>query len=132
MSIELTRASQIQDGSCTLFHNSQSLLQKIDVLPQGPEWICELLEVEGDILNKGGDSQIEIVELWCQNSIYCVEELIRNPKFKPYVKYAPYCLYMDSNGTNQYWDEMATGSWWWNVQVRSKGLPISDMLIMNE
>jgi Plavaka transposase len=118
---------QIRDGSCTSFLNSRSLFQKIDALPPGPEWTCDLLEVEGDILDEGGETQKETVELWRRNPVECVQELIGNPEFKQYMKYAPYRLFMNSDGTDQSWDEMATGSWWWDIQVRyTKGLPISD------
>jgi hypothetical protein len=127
-----TNALQIQNSNCASFHNIQSLLQKIDALPAGPDWTGELLDVEGDILNKGGSPQTETVELWCRNPVECVQELIGNPEFKTHMKYAPYRLYMSSDGTNQSWDEMATGSWWWDVQVRSKGLSISNALMMNK
>lgn len=117
---------QIRDGGCASFHNSRSFLQKIDALPQGPEWTCELLDVEGDILDEGGAPQTETVELWRRNPVECIQELIGNPEFKDFMKYAPYRLYMNDDGTDQCWDEMATGSWWWDVQVSYKGSLISD------
>jgi len=125
-SARLTKASQIRDGSCTSFHNSRSLFQKIDALPPGPEWTCELLKVEGDILDEGGAPRTEMVELWRRNPVECVQELIGNPEFKPYMKYAPYRLYMNDDGTDQSWDEMATGTWWWDIQVRNRGPSIRD------
>jgi len=78
--------------------------------------------VDGDIVDEGGMAQGETVELWRRNPVECVQELIGNPEFKQYLKYTPYCLYMSDNGTDQCWDEMATGSWWWDIQVRCKGL----------
>lgn len=101
-------------------------MQKIDALPPGPEWTCELLELEGDILDEGGAPQTETVELWRRNPVECVQELIGNPEFKQFMKYAPYRLFMNDDGTDQCWDEMATGSWWWDIQVRYKGLYVSD------
>lgn len=121
MSIGLITASQIRNVSCASFHNSRSLFQKIDTLPKGPEWTCELLELEGDIRDEDGAAQKETVELWHRNPVECVQELIGNPEFQPYMKYAPYRLYMNDDGTDQCWDEMATGSWWWDVQVSFKG-----------
>jgi len=96
-------------------------LQKIDALPQGPRWTCELFEVEGDILDEGGAPQTEMVELWCCNPVECIQELIGNPEFERYMKYTPYHLYENDDGTNQCWDEMATASWWWDTQVRYRG-----------
>jgi len=64
------KASQIRGR--TSFHNSRSLFQKIDALSSGPEWTCELLEVEGDIVDEGGDLQKETVELWRRNPVECI------------------------------------------------------------
>ena len=117
--------SQIQTESCTSFHNSRSLFQKIDALPSGPKWTCELFEIEGDILDEGGATRTETVELWHRNPVECVQELIGNPDFKQYMKYAPYRLYENDDGTNQCWDEMVTGSWWWDIRVRKKDWSIT-------
>jgi hypothetical protein len=76
--------------------------------------------VEGDILNESGASRTETVELWRRNLVECVRELIGNPEFKQYMKYAPYRLYTNEDGTDQCWDEMATGSCWWDIQVRPR------------
>ena len=40
----------------------------------------------------------------------CLQELIGNLVFKLYLKYAPYHLYMNEEGTDQHWNEMATVS----------------------
>ena len=74
--------SQFQKEGCTSFHNSRSLFQKIDALLSGPKWTCELFEIEGDILNESGALQTETVELWHQNPVECIQELIGNPDFK--------------------------------------------------
>jgi hypothetical protein len=74
--------------------------------------------VEGDILDEDGAPQTETVELWHRDPVECVEELIGNPEFEAYMKYAPYRLYANEDGTEQSWDEMASGSWWWDTQVR--------------
>jgi hypothetical protein len=66
--------------------------------------------VKGDILDEDGAPQTETVELWHRDPVECVEELIGNPKFKAYMKYAPYHLYANKDGTKQSWDEMASGS----------------------
>lgn len=41
-----------------------------------------------------------------------------NPALKNYMKYAPERVYEDDEGTNRVFDEMWTGDWWWNTQVR--------------
>jgi hypothetical protein len=90
---------QIRNASGISFHNSQSLFQKIDALPYGPEWTCKLFKVKGDILDEDGAPQTETVELWHRDPVECVEELIGNPEFKAYMKYAPYRLYANKDGT---------------------------------
>jgi len=75
--------------------------------------------VKGDILNECGAPRTETVELWRRNPVECVQDLIGNPEFEKYMKYAPYRLYMNEDGTEQSWDEMATGSCWWDIQVKS-------------
>ena len=89
--------------------------------------------MRGDIVDEDGWPLTEKVELWHRDPVECIQALIGNPEFKDYMKYAPYRLYMNSDGTNQSWDEMASGSWWWGIQVRSKGaLNQLMMLIMDE
>ena len=122
---DLLKASQIRKAGCVSFHNTRSLLQKIDALPSGPKWTCELFEVEGDILNESGAPETKTVELWRRNPVECIRDLIGNPEFKRYMKYAPYRLYMNEDGTDQCWDEMATGSWWWDTQVRNTRWPVN-------
>ena len=73
--------------------------------------------MKGDILDEDSAPRTETVELWRRNPVECVEELIGNPEFKEYMKYAPYRLYANEDGTEQSWDEMASGSWWWDTQV---------------
>jgi hypothetical protein len=74
--------------------------------------------VVGDILDEDGAPQAETLELWRRNPVECIRVLIGNPEFKQHMKYAPYRLYTNDDGTDQCWDEMATDSWWWDVQVR--------------
>jgi Plavaka transposase len=75
----------------------------------------------GDIVDDGGAPLTETVELWRRKPVECIQELIGNPEFKPYMKYTPYHLYMNEDGTDQCWSEMAPGSWWWDTQVRYEG-----------
>lgn len=37
------------------FHNNYTFLRKIDSLPTSPDWICEQMTVEGDLLDGGGE-----------------------------------------------------------------------------
>jgi hypothetical protein len=73
----------------------------------------------GELLGEDNAPIIEEHELWIRDPIECVRELIGNPAFREYMAYAPEKAYADKNGGNQRYDEMWTGDWWWETQVRS-------------
>ncbi|KAI9567254.1 hypothetical protein HD554DRAFT_1990105, partial [Boletus coccyginus] len=63
------------------YHSNYIFLKLVDKLPTGPEWSCKLVQIYGDagpIDNNPlkGKSNSEELELWMQNSITCVQELI--------------------------------------------------------
>ena len=60
------------------FHNKYSFLKKIDELPTGPKWNCELVKVTGNIRGENGEEMTEELELWFQDPIEVVRELIGN------------------------------------------------------
>ncbi len=101
------------------FHNTYSLLKKVDRLLTGPSWTCKIIEVTGDKQGDNGEKQTEILELWIRDPVKYVEELISNPIFKDYLAYAPKWAYnqIDGGDMNRVWDEMWTGNWWWDTQV---------------
>lgn len=60
---------------------------------------------------------VEELEVWFQDPIQCVEELIGNLTFREAMVFAPEKLYEDSDGTREVWNEMHTAEWWWDTQV---------------
>ena len=60
----------------------------------------------------------ERLELWRRNPVECVKELMGNPVFKDLLEYAPQRHFMDQEGVNCMFDEMWTGDWWWDTQVK--------------
>jgi hypothetical protein len=100
------------------FHNSYSYLKKIDQLPTGPEWHCDIVTVQGDILDDNRLRMVEDLEVWFRDPVECVRELLSNPAFVDYTSFAPECVYSDSEGKERIFDEMWTGDWWWETQVR--------------
>lgn len=94
-------------------------MKKLDTLPAGPGWACDLMEVEGDRPREDGQMVVERLELWKRDPVECVKELIGNPLLKDYIAYAPEKAYqhMDGAETDRIWDEMWTGDWWWDMQV---------------
>ena len=113
--------SQIQeagpDQKGPSFHNSRALLQRIDALPRGPEWICSTFRITGDELNKNGDRRTEDIELWHRDPVECIKELISNSAFRDKLAYTPLRMYEDEQRMNRIYNEMWTCDWWWNTQV---------------
>jgi hypothetical protein len=101
----------------------RSFLQKIDALPQGPEWKWDTIAVEGDLTDANGKKLTEEAELWMRDPVECIKELIGNPLFKAYLEYAPYQVFrdmVDGEGQNREWDEAATGDEWRDLQVSNE------------
>jgi len=119
-------------SSTTSFHNQRALLKKIDTLPTGPEWECVTFEVDGTDAN--GDPTVEEVDLWRRDPVECVKELLANPAFKNKCHYKPKRVFTDKSKTNRAYNEMWTGDWWWELQVRSSLLEIMlrECALMNE
>ncbi|KAJ3503514.1 hypothetical protein NLJ89_g8395 [Agrocybe chaxingu] len=115
------KLESIKSGAKPGFHNSRSLLQHIDLLPKGPEWICSPFLITGDELDKVGKQRTETVELWHRNPVDCIKELMSNPAFEEKLCYSPCHVYRSEDGSNREYSEMWTADWWWETQDK---LPI--------
>ena len=93
-------------------------MKKVDELPIGPGWKCQIIKVTGDRVDEEGQPMQEHLELWHRNPIDCVEYLIGNPAFKDFISYVAERVYVDDEGKVRLFDEMWTGNWWWKTQVR--------------
>ncbi|KAI0265222.1 hypothetical protein BC834DRAFT_825393, partial [Gloeopeniophorella convolvens] len=100
------------------FHNSYSLSKMIDALLTGPSWTCELVNVKGDRIGEDGKPMESNLELWMRDPLECIRELMGNPAFRDVISYAPERVYEDETGTQRLYDEMWTGDWWWNTQLK--------------
>lgn len=87
------------------------------MLPQGPEWSCEIFESTGDELDENGDARVEYLELWKRDPLECIRELVGNPAFKECLQYAPEQLFEDMYGKKRMYSEMWTAEWWEDIQV---------------
>ena len=95
-------------------------LQQIDSLPvtDGMKWHCEEVGVTGTLVGEDGKEMKETLELWRRDPVECVRELIGNPAFQNGMRYAPERVYADEDGTTRVYEEMWSGDWWWDMQVR--------------
>ncbi|KAI0822410.1 hypothetical protein BC628DRAFT_1412307 [Trametes gibbosa] len=99
-----------------------SLARWIDELPSGPKWLCEIINITGDVKGPNGEFITKELEIWRRNPVECCRELIGNPVFKSHMAYSPVRVKCD--GT-RYYSEMNTADWWWDKQAE---LPPSAVL----
>ncbi|KAK6977749.1 hypothetical protein R3P38DRAFT_2747985, partial [Favolaschia claudopus] len=79
---ELLKLKAVREKINPSYHNSRSFYQRIDVLPRGPSWKCELFSLTGDEADGKGQAKTEVVELWYRDPVECIKELLGNPLFK--------------------------------------------------
>ncbi|KAJ3542431.1 hypothetical protein NM688_g5971 [Phlebia brevispora] len=111
LKLEITR-----QHSSLSFKDKRTFFQKVDSLPQGAEWKCEVLESKGDLLDKDGEYSVEYLELWRRDPLACIRELISNPAFRDHMKYAPEEIFEDCYGKKMMLNEMWTAQWWRDLQ----------------
>ena len=109
--------SKVKSCENLSFHNNYTFLKKVDQLPTGPEWMCDIVTITGDIVDENGVHMEENVEVWRRDPVECVTELMGNPAFKNNMSYVAEHIYLDKGGKVRIFDEMWTGDWWWDTQV---------------
>ncbi|KAF7371900.1 hypothetical protein MVEN_00047500 [Mycena venus] len=99
------------------YHNNYAYLQKVDQLPTGPGWKCEIVNAAGNRLDED-DEPKEDLELWKWDPVECIKELMGNPAFHDYMAYIPERVYGKEDGpeSSRIWDEMWTADWWREMQ----------------
>ncbi|KAJ6473973.1 Zn-finger domain-containing protein [Mycena vitilis] len=117
------------------FHNNRAFLKKVDCLPTGPDWKCEIVTAVGDRVDETGGLMTEDLELWMRDPVECIKELMSNPAFKNHMAYAPERVYGRSDGkeSSRIYDEMWTAEWWWKIQkLLPPGACISGIIISSD
>ncbi|KAJ7713177.1 hypothetical protein B0H14DRAFT_3523553 [Mycena olivaceomarginata] len=102
------------------YHNNYSYLQKVDQLPTGPKWKCEIVTAAGNVVDENGEMMTEDLELWMRDPVECIKELMGNPAFRDFMAYVPERVYGSDTGaeSSRILDEMWTANWWWEMQVQ--------------
>lgn len=70
-------------------------------------------------MGEDGQPKLEEVELWKRDALDIIKILISNPLFKNEIAYQPEKVYRDKKAKIRVYDEMWTGDWWWETQVRN-------------
>ncbi|EIW52175.1 uncharacterized protein TRAVEDRAFT_155978 [Trametes versicolor FP-101664 SS1] len=112
------------------FKNKRAFFKKIDKLPTGAEWICDIINVVGDQRGPNGEVLTEELELWRRDPVECCRDLIGNPAFKEYMAYGPMKVTRDGV---RYYSEANTADWWWNLQGKlPSGAVIAPLIIASD
>jgi hypothetical protein len=97
------------------FGSAYTFLQKVDRLHHGPEWTYKPINFDG--MDGNGRPLSHEYDIWLQDPVECIEEILSNPTLNGSIAYGPEHVYMDKAGKNRIFDEMWTGDWWWKIQV---------------
>ncbi|KAJ7731496.1 hypothetical protein B0H16DRAFT_1772807 [Mycena metata] len=117
------------------FHNNRAFLKKVDALPTGPDWTCDIVTVVGNQLNDDDVLMTEELELWMRDPVECIKDLMSNPAFKDHMAYAPERVYTTADGDEEtrVYDEMWTAEWWWKIQkLLPPGACISGIILSSD
>ncbi|KAJ7184817.1 Zn-finger domain-containing protein [Mycena filopes] len=124
-----------QQRSRVSYHNNYAYLQKVDQLPTGPGWKCEIVTAAGNQLDENDEMMTEDLELWKRDPVECIKELMGNPAFHDYMAYVPERVYSNEDGreSSRIYDEMWTAEWWWELQKRlPPGVVISPLILSSD
>ncbi|KAF7298595.1 hypothetical protein MIND_00806500 [Mycena indigotica] len=118
---EFLHLKKVRDKLEPPFATSRAFFKHIDSLPAGPAWMCTPMNITGDELDGNGNAKVEVVKLWHRNPLECIAELLGNPAFKSEQTFKPMRLFRTRNEStgelgNREYDEMWTGTWWWDTQ----------------
>ncbi|KAG1850657.1 hypothetical protein F4604DRAFT_1592754 [Suillus subluteus] len=117
----------------TSFMSKYTLMKAIDQLPRGTEWQLKRITVQGNKLTNNGQCETEDLELWLQDPVDCICELMANPEFDRMVSYAPERVFADMEGKTRRYDEMWTGDWWWEMQGRlPQGAVVAPVILASD
>ncbi|KAG9079187.1 hypothetical protein FRC06_007892, partial [Ceratobasidium sp. 370] len=94
----------------TPWPNVGALMRAVDKLPHGPPWKAVTLNVPV------GDEE-RVVVVYVRDIIGVLRELLGNPRFKRYMRYAPERHWTSKARRKRVFGEMWTGDWWWTMQM---------------
>ncbi|KAI0276821.1 hypothetical protein BC826DRAFT_876795, partial [Russula brevipes] len=97
---ELLALNFIKQRTSVSFHNSYTFLKKVDSLPTGPGWTCEMVG-----LPRGLDGVEHEAELWSRNINECVAALLGNVDFQDHIAYRPTKIFKDAERTERLYGE---------------------------
>lgn len=106
--LHLLKLEQVVERLGLSFKNASELNKMIDThLPGRPAFEKHPIEIGG-----------EIFDVYFRDVEECLKALFSDPRFAPFLKYAPERHFTDESCTIRVYHNMHTGEWWWSTQVR--------------
>ncbi|KZP10902.1 hypothetical protein FIBSPDRAFT_757434 [Athelia psychrophila] len=117
----------------TSYESNYLLNKKVDAIPAGPGWTCEIVKMQGDHTELSNIPMVEELELWRRDPVEVIHDLIGNPAFRESMAYEPEQVYADAMGETRIYDEMWTGEWWWKMQgLLPAGATIAPVILASD
>lgn len=88
------------------FQSAFTFFKKVDLLPVGPRWNCQIVKITGDLDGLNDEPLSEEVELWLWDPVECIAKLIANPAFNGSIAHEPEQVHADHMGKFRIYDEM--------------------------
>jgi hypothetical protein len=102
---------QVVDKLDLSYHNTRSLLQKVDSLPdRAGKWQTTHLNFDDD-----PKAQFTIRH---RDPVEAIKSLWKNPALSEHLVYSPLKVFTNKSKTCRSYSEMWTGQWWNAIQVR--------------
>ncbi|KEP46015.1 hypothetical protein V565_223910 [Rhizoctonia solani 123E] len=106
--------------------NVRQFNDSIDKMPHGPGWYRRRIKIRGD---RGS----LIVEVWLRNALHVVRQLIGNPRFRLYMRFAPVRHWTTALRQARVYGEMWTGNWWWEIQnLLGEGATVCPIILASD
>jgi hypothetical protein len=100
------------------FGSNYTLNKLLDSLPlAGPKWDVKAVKITGDKLGPDNVPLTKIVELWHQDILGIIRELLENHTYGKDLVFAPREEWNNTECTERKYNEMWTGDWWLKLQV---------------
>lgn len=91
------------------FSTAKDLRSRSEILPSGPEW--QYCSITPKAPTKSP------LFLYYRDPLQCLEDLIRSPLVKDFVKFSPFQLFTDAASSMRVYTEWLSGDRAWEMQV---------------
>ena len=91
------------------FRSAKELRARAEMLPAGPQWLCETLVPEYPTKQPP--------RLFYRNPIECLQALLSHPLFEPHISFVPRKVWTCGAKICRIYDEWLSGDQAWSIQV---------------